>query len=311
MKLFYWLANLFERFSSGRDTLELAQWLGMTRDELFEIVPKYHEFSIAKKSGRRRTIHAPDRQLKATQRRILRRLLRGLKSHPAAVGFEQGKSIVTGARQHTGKQIVFRFDIVDFFPSTRQATVLKYFRRIGWSGRAAKLLTRLVTHEGHLPQGAPTSPRLSNLVNFLMDYLLDNFAKSHNGRYTRYADDITLSFFDPDLDLEEIIDGVFRIIRRSGYRPHLGKKLNVRRRGQRQSVNGLVVNEKVNLSREKRRWLRSVKHRAKASWNWIDPDHPDKQRPTLQPRPTVSKSEFEGWLALESMIRTQREQIDE
>ena len=143
-----------------------------------------------------------------------------------------------------------------------------------------------------------------------MDYLLEDFASYYLGNYTRYADDITVSFSDPDLELEEIIDGVFRIIRRSGYRPHLGRKLNVRRRGQRQFVNGLVVNEKVNLPREKRRWLRAVKHRAKASWNWIDPERPDKERPTLQPRPTITRSEFAGWLALESMIESQRELDD-
>ena len=310
MKLFYWLANFFERFTRGRNTLELAQWLDMTRDELFAIVPKYQEFSIPKKSGGTRKIHAPDSELKAVQRRILRRLLAGLKSHRAAVGFEKGKSIVTGARRHTDKQLVLRFDIVDFFPSTKRKTILRYFRRIGWNGRVAKLLTRLVTHEDSLPQGAPTSPRLSNLVNFIMDYLLEGFVSYYLGDYTRYADDITVSFSDPDLDLDEIIDGVFRIIRRSGYRPHLGRKLNVRRRGQRQFVNGLVVNEKVNLPREKRRWLRAVKHRAKASWNWIDPERPDKERPTLQPRPTITRSEFAGWLALESMIESQRELDD-
>lgn len=306
MKLFYWLANFFERFSRGRNTLQLAQWLDTTRDELFKIVPRYQEFSIPKNSGGSRKIHAPDPQLKKTQRQILRRLLAGLKSHPAAVGFEKGKSIVTGARQHTGKHVVLRFDIIDFFPSTKRTTVLKYFRRIGWNRRAAKLLTRLVTHENCLPQGAPTSPRLSNLVNFFMDYLIEDFIANYDGNYTRYADDITVSFSDPDLDLEEIIDRVFGIIRWRGYRPHLGRKLKVRRRGQRQSVNGLVVNDQVNLPREKRRWLRSVKHRAKASWNWIDPENPDKPRPTLQPSPTLTRSEFEGWLALENMIRSQR-----
>ena len=98
MKLFYWLANFFERFSLGRNTLQLAQWLDTTRDELFKIVPRYQEFSIPKNSGGSRKINAPDPQLKKTQRQILRRLLSGLKSHPAAVGFEKGKSIVTGAR---------------------------------------------------------------------------------------------------------------------------------------------------------------------------------------------------------------------
>ena len=247
----------------------------------------------------------PSQSLKKIQRRILRRLLAGLKAHTAAVGFEKGKSIVTGARQHTGKAVVLRFDIVDFFPSTSRTRVYKYFRCIGWNRRVAKLLCRLVTHENSLPQGAPTSPRLSNLVNYSMDHCIEKFVAQYDGTYTRYADDITVSFPDPDWDLDEIIDGVFRRIRWNGYRPHLGKKLNVSRRSQRQSVNGLVVNERVNLPRERRRWLRSVKHRAKANWNQ-DKTSPRDKPFKSQPDPSISPAELKGWLALEKMIHDQR-----
>ena len=229
MRLLYWLANLFEWLLRGKNTRELAGWLGMSRAELFAIEPDYREFTIPKKSGGVRRIQAPNSELKTIQRRILRRLLAGLKSHTAAVGFEQGKSIVTGARQHTQKAIVLRFDIVDFFPSTKQTRVYNYFRRIGWNRRVAKLLCRLVTHENSLPQGAPTSPRLSNLINYLMDHCIQKFVASYDGTYTRYADDITVSFSDPDTNLEEVIDGVFQYIRWNGYRPHLGKKLKVSR----------------------------------------------------------------------------------
>ena len=306
MRLLYRLANLFERFTFGKNTSELAEWLGISRDELFAIVPAYQEFTIPKKSGGVRLIQAPSSELKAVQRRILRRLLAGLKSHDAAVGFEQGKSIVTGARQHTGKALVLHFDIIDFFPSTSRARVYKYFRCIGWNSRVTKLLCRLVTHEDSLPQGAPTSPRLSNLVNYLMDHSIQNFVSQLDGTYTRYADDITVSFPAPDCDFEEIIDGVFKYIRWNGYRPHLGKKLKVSRRSQRQSVNGLVVNERVNLPRERRRWLRSVKHRAQANWNQDKAANPDETPRSPQPEPTISPQEFQGWLALEKMIHDQR-----
>lgn len=306
MRLFYWLANIFEWLLRGKNTRELAEWLQTPRAELFAIAPAYHEFTIPKKSGGVRLIQAPSPELKKIQRRILRRLLAGLKSHSAAVGFEQGKSIVTGARQHTGKAIVLHFDIIDFFPSTSRTRVYSYLRRIGWNRRVAKLLCRLVTHENSLPQGAPTSPRLSNLINYLMDHCIAEFAASLDGTYTRYADDITISFSDPDCDLEEIIDGVFQYIRWNGYRPHLGKKLRVSRRSQRQSVNGLVVNERVNLPRERRRWLRSVKHRAKANGNPIATTSPDGQRRLPQPEPSISPEELKGWLALEKMIQNQR-----
>ena len=306
MRLLYRLANLFEWILRGKNTRKLAAWLEMPRDELFAIVPSYHEFTIPKKSGGVRRIQTPSVELKKVQRRILRRLLAGLKSHSAAVGFEKGKSIVTGARQHTGKALVLRFDIIDFFPSTSRTRIYQYFRDIGWNRRVAKLLCRLVTHENCLPQGAPTSPRLSNLVNYLMDHCMEDFVSRYNGTYTRYADDITISFSNPDWDLEEIIDGVFRLIRWNKYRPHLGKKLKVSRRSQRQSVNGLVVNERVNLPRERRRWLRSVKHRAKATWNQDDANHPDDQGRVSQPEPSISPAELQGWLALEKMIENQR-----
>ena len=278
----------------------------MSRNELFAVVPAYHEFTIPKKSGGVRVIQSPSTELKTIQRRILRRLLAGLKSHSAAVGFEQGKSIVTGARQHTGKAMVLHFDIIDFFPSTSRTRVYKYFRRIGWNRRVAKLLCRLVTYEDSLPQGAPTSPRLSNLINYLMDHCIEEFVAQFEGTYTRYADDITISFSDPDCDLDEIIDGVFQYIRWNGYRPHLGKKLKISRRSQRQSVNGLVVNETVNLPRERRRWLRSIKHRAKTHWNSDEPNRPNEKRSSPQPEPSISQAEFRGWLALEKMIQDQR-----
>src|SRR5262249_33968570 len=136
----------------------------------------------------------PEARLKALQRTILHRLLRRLRAHPAAMGFERGQSIVHNAALHVGRKVVIKLDLVDFFPSTRAGRIERYFRRVGWNGEAAALLTRLCTHEGGLPQGAPTSPRLSNLVNWLLDSRIDRFVRRRKGSYTRYADDITISF---------------------------------------------------------------------------------------------------------------------
>ena len=116
--------------------------------------PRYRDFTIPKRSGGTRRILAPDDELKSLQRRILRRLLGRLRAHPAATGFERGKSILTNARAHQGRAVVLRFDLVDFFPSTRARRLRAYFRRIGWNRPATKLLLRLCTHEGGLPQGA-------------------------------------------------------------------------------------------------------------------------------------------------------------
>ena len=85
-------------------------------------------------------------------------------------------------------------DIQNFFPTTSANRVLAYLRAIGWDKHVAKLLATLCTYKGYLPQGAPTSPRLSNLVNFEMDARLHGLAYRAKAAYTRYADDITFSF---------------------------------------------------------------------------------------------------------------------
>jgi hypothetical protein len=317
MGLLSWLL-----WGRGHGLSELARRLDMDRRELRQFQPRYRQFTIPKRSGGTRRIQAPLDELKALQRRILRRILARLRIHPAAHGFERGKSIVTNASAHQGQEIVMRLDLVDFFPSTSQRRVQEYFRRIGWNRQAAKVLTRLCTHEGGLPQGAPTSPRLSNLVNYLFDARLAGMAAALAATYTRYADDITISFPQEEPDEDWIvrsgqpprfdltrgprkIDFMRHFVRRvadeNGYRVHRRKKLSVRRRHHRQTVTGLVVNDRVNLPRSTRRWLRAVEHR----------DRLAKESPTAvfdssRKRPTLSPSALAGWRALQAMVLRQR-----
>lgn len=305
----------------GYGLRDLARWLDVDAGELRRFQPEYRRFTIPKRSGGNRRILAPDENLKQLQRRILRRLLTRLRAHPAAHGFERGRSIVTNARAHQGQDVVIRFDLVDFFPSTTDRRIKKYFRRIGWNRRATKILTRLCTHEGGLPQGAPTSPRLSNLLNYRFDARLAGMANALGGVYTRYADDITISFpkeepeeewvaragEPPPFSLERCPNKVAfmrafvrRIAGEEGYQVHRRRKQSVRRRHHRQMVTGLVVNDVVNLPRKTRRWLRAVEHRArKAKDSPFDFANPSANRPTLTP------SQLEGWRALQAMIADQ------
>ena len=149
---------------------------------------------MTKRSGGKRRILAPSRSLKDRQRRIHKRLLRKLPAHPSAIGFERGQSVVTHARRHAARAVVIRMDVRDFFDSTSSHRVYEYFRRIGWNRSASRWLTEACTYDGQLPQGAPTSPRLSSLVNFAMDARLAGLAKSNGATYSRYADDLTFSF---------------------------------------------------------------------------------------------------------------------
>ncbi|MFH1921198.1 MAG: reverse transcriptase family protein, partial [Planctomycetota bacterium] len=281
--------------------------------------PDYRPFTIPKRSGGQRRILAPDRHLKRLQRSILRRLLARLRAHPAATGFERGKSIVTNARAHQGRAVVLRFDVVDFFPTTSAERLRKYFRRIGWNRPATEILLRLCTYEGGLPQGAPTSPRLSNLANYRLDARLAGMAARLGGVYTRYADDITISLPEEESESDWTIRSgpppifgletnrdkvrflqafVRRVVGEEGYRLHRRKKLSVRRRHHRQEVTGLVVNDRVNLPRSTRRWLRAVEHRTRLAQQGQPGGDPVKP-------PTLTPAQLDGWLAFQSMIARQ------
>jgi retron-type reverse transcriptase len=277
------------RHGSGHGVEELASRLGWDAADLLAVRPSYREFAVPKRSGGTRRLCAPEDSLKALQRRLLRRLLGRLKCHPAATGFQPGQSIATHARRHVGRAVVVRLDVKGFFPATRASRVHHYFRKIGWNRPAAGLLTRLCTHQGGLPQGAPTSPRLSNLVNYRLDCRLAAMARKLGAGYSRYADDITLSFSTDDRwRIRYLIRFVRRVANEAGYQLHGTRKLHIRRRHQQQRVTGLVVNAGVRLPREVRRRLRAVEHHLRTG------------RPA-----TLTREQLAGWHALQHMIVVQ------
>lgn len=269
---------------------ELARRLGRAAAELRAFAPNYRDVTIPKRRGGGvRKLLVPDDATKSLQRAILWKLLSGLRSHPAATGFERGKSIVENAMPHAGRAVVVRMDVVDFFPSTSAARVLRMFQWVGWDREAAELLTRLTTHGDGLPQGAPTSPRLSNLVNRGLDRAITARIGALRGRYSRYADDISVSFpEDRPGCVERTRARVKDELGRYGYEMHVRKKLSVRRAHQRQVVTGLVVNAKVALPRELRRKLRAARH----------------HRATGR-EATWTDEQLRGWAAFEKMVRDQ------
>jgi hypothetical protein len=265
---------------------ELARRLAVSEAELRAVPLVYRRFQVPKRTGGHRTIYEPGEELKRVQRLLLRKLFKRLSAHPRAHGFERGKSTVTGALPHERKRVVLRMDLRDFFGSIKSARVRDYFARAGWDADAAQLLTRLCTHEGALPQGAPTSPRLSNLVNFRVDARLDALARKCGADYTRYADDMTFSLAtDEHEPLAQLVRAARKILGEEGYELNARKKLQIRRSHHRQTVTGLVVNERVALPRATRRWLRAVEHRAAQG------------RET-----TLSPAQLEGWRALRNMV---------
>ena len=116
---------------------ELARRLGMTADELHSFRPRYAERHIPKAKAGTRRLLVPDPATKQLQRRLLRRVLARLRAHPAACAFERGKSILDAARPHSGRAVVIKIDVVNFFDSTTAMRLDDYFRRIGWNAEAA------------------------------------------------------------------------------------------------------------------------------------------------------------------------------
>lgn len=282
-----WLKGLLGSEADGIRLLGVA--LERRPDDLLGVPIEYRTFTVPKRTGGVRTIAAPAPLLKDLQVRILRRMLSRVCSHSAAHGFERGRSIVTHARMHVGQAVVVRLDIQDFFPNTSAERVFAFYRSIGWKRPAAERLTAWCTWEGGLPQGAPTSPRLANLLNSRLDARLTGLARASRGVYSRYADDLTFSFAeDRARAVKQVVHSAHEIVRDEGYRLHTKKKLRIMRRHARQSVTGLVVNDGVRLPRATRRRLRAIRHHLATGRS-----------------ATLTPAQLEGWAALEHMVRTQ------
>ena len=245
----------------------------------------YIRFEIPKRSGGQRAIWAPMPKLKKVQRWILREILDRLLVHGAAHGFLTGRSIATNAAQHTDSRLVVKMDIEDFFPSVSWKRVKGVFRKAGYNEQIATLLALLCTespreiveHNGRthyvalsercLPQGAPTSPALTNVLCLKLDRRISGTASKFNWRYSRYADDLTFSFAAKDKKAPEIthlLGSVKRILGEEGFKVNT-KKTGVIREGAVQEVTGLVVNGKgaPRVNRQTKRQMRAAIHNLK------------------------------------------------
>lgn len=223
----------------------------------------YHEIDIPKKQGGIRTLSVPEDPIKWVQRSLLLVLTHLFPRHKCAHGFERGKSIVTHARQHVGRQYVYTVDIQNFFPSITRGRVFGMLQAypMGASEPVARYIANLTTYKGALPQGAPTSPILANLLCRRLDSRLFKWARENGYVYSRYADDLTFSTNQDSVPKSDraLID---KIIKDEGFEVN-EKKKRLMPYYKRQMVTGLIVNEKLNLPREKLRGLRALLHNIK------------------------------------------------
>ena len=232
----------------------------------------YRRFEIPKKTGGTRLISAPMPRLKRAQRWVLDQVLAQVSVHDAAHGFVPSRSIVSNATTHVGRAVVVNLDLRDFFPTLSFRRVYGLFASLGYSPESGTILSLLCTEpeveqiqldgrrwfvhasERHLPQGSPCSPALTNLVCRRLDRRLSGLAAHLGFFYTRYADDLTFSSADGKANVGRLLRLVQRIVVDEQFVIH-PDKTRVMRRGGRQEVTGLVVNDRLGVPRELlRRW---------------------------------------------------------
>lgn len=212
----------------------------------------YRRFKIPKKSGGYRTIHEPLPDLKIIQKWILENILYKVPCSNFAKAYVVGNSLIDNAKFHRGQKGVLKLDIEKFFDSISEKRVVDLFLSFGYVKSVAVFLGKLCCLNNCLPQGAPTSPYLSNLILLEFDNAISTFCIKNKIRYTRYADDMT---FSGDFDREEIIALVLKELKKVSLKLNL-KKTCFLRQNKRQCVTGVVVNKKLQAPREYRMKIR-------------------------------------------------------
>jgi RNA-directed DNA polymerase len=215
----------------------------------------YTCFPVKKRDGGVREILAPKPYLKGVQRQILDDLLQRVRLNSHAEGFRKRRSILTNAKRHIAKKVVVKMDVKEFFPSITFERALGMFASLGYPRQVALLLTRLVTHNGKLPIGAPTSPAISNIVCRRLDRRFSRLGEKAGFDYSRYADDITIS--SNNTGVNRMIPFFKEIIKEEGFEVNEAK-IRILRSGGRQKITGIVVNRKPNLDKKEVRKLRAV-----------------------------------------------------
>lgn len=272
--------------------LTVSQLRFLTFHRTTNQISHYKRFYIKKKSGGTRMISSPMPQLKKVQYWVFENILNKIPVHEAAHGFVEDRSIKTNAELHVGAEVVINQDLKNFFPSITFERVRGLFRSFGYSGQLATIFALICTEpevdeveldgevyfvaksSRYLPQGAPTSPVITNILCKRLDNRLTGMAEKNDYVYSRYADDITLSTQKEEglAKIPQILWQSKKIIEDESFQLH-PDKLHVMRTGSRKEVTGIVVNEKINVGRKKLNQFRALLHQIEKdgpegkSWN--------------------------------------------
>lgn len=231
----------------------------------------YITFEIPKRNGGVRTIEAPLEPLKSVQKSIANELYSELRKYYPdnlqlyyAHGFVKGKGIISNATVHRNKKYILTIDLENFFDSFHFGRVKGYFeknRYFKMSSEAALCIAQLTCYKGKLPQGAPSSPIITNLICSILDRRIALIARKYKVIYTRYADDLTFSTNDKYFGEkhEQFLVELSKEIQKAGFKIN-DSKTRFLRNNRRQEVTGLIVNDRVNVKREYYKATRSMAH---------------------------------------------------
>lgn len=215
---------------------------------------RYLHCRIPKRGGGVRDLYVPDFFLKREQRLIFENILSGLTTDPHAYAYKKHVRLQDCAHPHTQQDVLIRIDLKNFFGSVTTRMVCDALQvETGYPLDLCLFLARLCCFRGRLPQGAVTSPILSNIAFRRYDQLLARLAENYQVRYTRYSDDLYFSG-SRKLNVDKFITEVTVMLTRFGFTVN-PEKTTVRRRHHRQTVLGMTVNEKVRVTRQYRRDL--------------------------------------------------------
>ena len=240
-----------------RELSSLEQDLGISAKTLYavsnNISKHYHKAKLPKKSGGYRNLSVPDEVMKAIQRQISEVLLIHMPVSRYAKAYRFGSSTLHNAKHHVSKQVVLKLDILHFFDSIRYSTVKdKVFPEEIYAEPLRILLTMLCYYKDALPQGAPSSPAITNIILYEFDELVGQWCRERGIAYTRYCDDMT---FSGEFDPAEVIRFVRQELKKLSFLLN-EQKTRIQRPGQQQTVTGIVVNEKMSIPADYRRKLR-------------------------------------------------------
>lgn len=243
------------------DFQHLALLLGRQSFYLASVVnsPKnhYREFKIKKRSSGHRLITAPFPALLEMQDWIYRNILIQIPINPCAHGFTAKKSIISNSKMHAGQKELLKLDLKDFFTSVKINRIIFVFKSLGYPNIIAFYLASICSYQESLPQGAPTSPILSNIISKILDKRLIGFAKKYNLKYTRYADDLTFSGDDiPAIFIKYITD----IIEEEGFVVNQSKTRLYKNKTKRIVTGISVIEKQIKIPRNYKRELKQELH---------------------------------------------------